>query len=205
MIEFFAPWCPACRHLNPVWEDFATWSLDLGIKVGQVDITSSPGLSGRFMITALPTIYHVKDKQFRPYRGPRSKDDFLLFIEEKRWQSIEPISTWYSPDSLLMGGISGFYRISMEMRNLLTVLTDTYGIPVWATYLLCGGVTIAFGLALGMFLVICIDFFYPQKPFPRTDRTDTRDTNRTNNDDETEDLEDDLEEDINKADTKKTK
>lgn len=47
----FAPWCPACRSLQPVWEDFASWSRDLGIQVGQVDITSSPGLSGRFMIT----------------------------------------------------------------------------------------------------------------------------------------------------------
>lgn len=49
----FAPWCPACRSLQPVWEDFASWSNDLGIKVGQVDITSSPGLSGRFMITGI--------------------------------------------------------------------------------------------------------------------------------------------------------
>lgn len=39
------------RSLQPIWEDFASWSNDLGIKVGQVDITSSPGLSGRFMIT----------------------------------------------------------------------------------------------------------------------------------------------------------
>ena len=53
----YAPWCPACRALEPVWKDFATWSDDLGIKVGHVDVTMSPGLSGRFMVTALPTIY----------------------------------------------------------------------------------------------------------------------------------------------------
>jgi thiol-disulfide isomerase/thioredoxin len=47
----FAPWCPACRGLQPVWEDFSSWGRDLDIKIGQVDITSSPGLSGRFMIT----------------------------------------------------------------------------------------------------------------------------------------------------------
>ena len=29
----------------------------MGIKVGQVDVTASPGLSGRFMVTALPTIF----------------------------------------------------------------------------------------------------------------------------------------------------
>ena len=53
----YAPWCPACRALEPVWHDFATWGDDLGIKVAHVDVTTSPGLSGRFMVTALPTIY----------------------------------------------------------------------------------------------------------------------------------------------------
>lgn len=57
MKSSYAPWCPACRALEPVWVDFASWSDDLGIKVGHVDVTTSPGLSGRFMVTALPTIY----------------------------------------------------------------------------------------------------------------------------------------------------
>ena len=52
-----APWCPACRGLQPIWDDFAGWSEDLDIGVGQVDVTTSPGLSGRFMVTALPTIF----------------------------------------------------------------------------------------------------------------------------------------------------
>lgn len=52
-----APWCPACRALQPIWEDFSGWTEDLEIGVGQVDVTSSPGLSGRFMVTALPTIF----------------------------------------------------------------------------------------------------------------------------------------------------
>jgi hypothetical protein len=43
--------------MQPVWEEFSGWSKDLNIKVGQVDVTQSPGLSGRFMVTALPTIF----------------------------------------------------------------------------------------------------------------------------------------------------
>lgn len=53
----YAPWCPACKGLQPIWKEFATWAPDLDIKVGQVDVTTSPGLSGRFMVTALPTIF----------------------------------------------------------------------------------------------------------------------------------------------------
>ena len=56
-LSSFAPWCPACRGLQPTWEDFAGWSEDLEIGIGQVDVTTSPGLSGRFMVTALPTIF----------------------------------------------------------------------------------------------------------------------------------------------------
>ena len=57
MLEFRADWCPACRDLQKAWNSFADWSKDLNIKVAEVDVTSNPGLSGRFLVTALPTIY----------------------------------------------------------------------------------------------------------------------------------------------------
>nr|KAF6394065.1 thioredoxin related transmembrane protein 1 [Pipistrellus kuhlii] len=59
MIEFFAPWCPACQNLQPEWESFAEWGEDLEINVAKVDVTEQPGLSGRFIITALPTVYQM--------------------------------------------------------------------------------------------------------------------------------------------------
>lgn len=57
LIFSYAPWCPACKSLAPIWKEFSTWSEDLDIRVGQVDVTTDVGLSGRFMVTALPTIY----------------------------------------------------------------------------------------------------------------------------------------------------
>ncbi|KHN80852.1 Thioredoxin-related transmembrane protein 1 [Toxocara canis] len=57
MVEFHAPWCPACKDLQKAWNAFADWSKDLNIKVAEVDVTVNPGLSGRFLVTALPTIY----------------------------------------------------------------------------------------------------------------------------------------------------
>ncbi|CDQ81560.1 unnamed protein product [Oncorhynchus mykiss] len=101
MIEFFAPWCPACQQLQPVWNEFADWGEDMGVNIAKVDVTEQPGLSGRFIITSLPTIYHCKDGVFRRYQGARTKDDLLSFIDEKKWQGIEPVSSWFGPSSFM--------------------------------------------------------------------------------------------------------
>lgn len=53
----YAPWCPACKALKNTWDDLSAHSKELFISVGQVDVTLCPGLSGRFMVTALPTIF----------------------------------------------------------------------------------------------------------------------------------------------------
>lgn len=161
MVEFFAPWCPACRGLQPTWEEFGGWSEDLEIGVGQVDVTASPGLSGRFMVTALPTIFHVKEGVFRQYRGARDKDSFISFVEDKKWQAIEPVSSWKSPDSLQMSMVSYFFKLSMVLRNVHTTLTEDYLMPSWVSYVAFALATIVLGGILGLLLVCCIDCVYP--------------------------------------------
>ncbi|XP_033236206.1 thioredoxin-related transmembrane protein 1-like [Drosophila pseudoobscura] len=41
MIEFFAPWCPACKNLGPTWERFARVAKDVKVEVAKMDVTSS--------------------------------------------------------------------------------------------------------------------------------------------------------------------
>ncbi|XP_046442699.1 thioredoxin-related transmembrane protein 1-like [Daphnia pulex] len=185
MVEFYAPWCPACRALEPVWVDFASWSDDLGIKVGHVDVTTSPGLSGRFMVTALPTIYHVKNGVFRQYRGTRDKDEFISFVEEKKWEQVEPIPGWKSPSSIQMSIVSGFFKLSMMLRNIHTQITEEHGIPYWGSYLLFALATIIVGAVLGLVLVFLIDCFYPAKvAVKRSDLNKASKQNEKDDDDE---------------------
>jgi len=167
MVEFHAPWCPACKDLQKAWNAFADWSKDLNIQVAEVDVTQNPGLSGRFLVTALPTIYHVKDGVFRVYTGPRDKNDFITFVEEKRWSMVDPVPSWKHPNSAQMGVVAVFFKLSMAVRDLHNHLVEEKGIPSWASYGLFAGVTLALGCVLGFFIVCIIDYVFPTGAFSK--------------------------------------
>ena len=61
MVKFYAPWCPACRSIEKEWSGLGAWAHNLADGpldgVAEVDVTQAPGLSGRFIITSLPTIF----------------------------------------------------------------------------------------------------------------------------------------------------
>ncbi|XP_055721435.1 thioredoxin-related transmembrane protein 1-like [Salvelinus fontinalis] len=165
MIEFFAPWCPACQQLQPVWNEFADWGEDMGVNIAKVDVTEQPGLSGRFIITSLPTVYHCKDGLFRRYQGARTKDDLLSFIDEKKWQGIEPVSSWFGPSSFMMNTMSALFKLSMFIRHCHNYLIEHLGIPVWGSYVIFGLATLFSGLVLGLILVFIADFVFPSRRF----------------------------------------
>ncbi|KAM6461690.1 thioredoxin-related transmembrane protein 1 [Liasis olivaceus] len=163
MVEFYAPWCPACQNLQPEWESFAEWGEDLEVNIAKVDVTEQPGLSGRFIITALPTIYHCKDGEFRRYQGPRTKSDFINFISEQEWKSIEPVSSWLGPSSFLMSSMSALFQLSMWIRHCHKYFTENLGIPNWGSYAIFAFVTLFLGLLLGLIMVFLADCMCPSK------------------------------------------
>ncbi|XP_059209838.1 thioredoxin-related transmembrane protein 1 [Centropristis striata] len=169
MIEFYAPWCPACQQLQQTWKEFAEWGEDMGVNIAKVDVTEQPGLSGRFIITSLPTIYHCKDGVFRKYQGARTKDDFLSFVDEQKWRAVEPVSSWFGPSSFLMNSMSALFKLSMFIRRCHNYMTEHLGIPVWGSYVIFGLATLFSGLALGLLLVFIADFVFPSRRFSSPD------------------------------------
>lgn len=161
MMEFHAPWCPACKDVQKAWNAFADWSRDLNINVVEVDVTTNPGLSGRFLVTALPTIYHVKDGVFRLYSGPRDKDDFISFIEDKRWTLIDSIPSYKHPDSVQMAIVAAFFKVSMSVRDFHNYLVEKVGIPSWLSYAMFAVITLTLGCILGFIIVCIIDYVFP--------------------------------------------
>ncbi|XP_028294810.1 thioredoxin-related transmembrane protein 1 [Gouania willdenowi] len=169
MIEFYAPWCPACQQLQSVWKEFADWGEDMGVNIAKVDVTEQPGLSGRFIITSLPTIYHCKDGAFRKYQGARTKDDFLSFVDEQKWKAVEPVNSWFGPSSFLMNSMSALFKLSMFIRRCHNYMTEQLGIPVWGSYVIFGLATLFCGLALGLLLVFIADYVFPSRRFSSPD------------------------------------
>lgn len=163
MIEFYAPWCPACQNLQPEWESFAEWGEDLEVKVAKVDVTEQTGLSGRFIITALPSIYHCKDGEFRRYVGPRTKKDFINFVSDKEWKNIEPISSWFGPSSVLMTMMSALFQLSVYIRTSHSYFVHDLGIPAWGSYLVFAFATVLSGLLLGLCMIFVADCLCPSK------------------------------------------
>lgn len=42
----------------------------------------------------------VKNGVFRQYRGSRDANSFVSFVEDKKWEKIDPVSKWKAPDSV---------------------------------------------------------------------------------------------------------
>ncbi|NXR68867.1 TMX4 protein, partial [Rhadina sibilatrix] len=146
----YAPWCPACQQIEATWESFAKESERLGITVGKVDVTQEPGLSGRFFVTTLPTIYHANDGVFRRYRGSRTLEDLQGYILERKWEAVEPVAGWKSPSSIMMHGMAGLFHFSGWIRQIHNYLTGTLGVHVWISYAIFILATLLIGLLLGL-------------------------------------------------------
>lgn len=168
MFDLYAPWCPACKNLQPEWRKFAEWSDDLNINVASADVTANPALSGRFMVRGLPTIYHVKDGVFRIYNGPREHTALINFIEEQGWKAVEPVSRWLAPDTLQMSFLAYSFRISMTLRDIHNHLVDNVGLPYYVSYMIFALCTVTLGTVLGLMIVFIIDLFIPAR-YPSAD------------------------------------
>ncbi|XP_009586069.1 PREDICTED: thioredoxin-related transmembrane protein 4, partial [Fulmarus glacialis] len=159
----YAPWCPACQQIELTWESFAKESEHLDITVGKVDVTQEPGLSGRFFVTTLPTIYHANDGVFRRYRGSRTLEDLQVYVLERKWEAVEPVAGWKSPSSIMMHGMAGLFHLSGWIRQIHSYLTGTLGIHVWISYAIFILATLLIGLFLGLILVLISDCLCPSK------------------------------------------
>ncbi|KAI0216565.1 Thioredoxin-related transmembrane protein 1 [Lamellibrachia satsuma] len=165
LVKFYAPWCPACRTLSPIWHNIAGWCADVNIKIGQVDITKNPGLTGRFMVKSLPSIYHIKDGDFRIYHGLRDEYELISYLDDKKWEQQQPLAWYRKPTSVTMASLGMFFQAAMTVRDIHEKLTSDIGLPAWVSYSMFAFLTVVLGFLLGV-AVVCLCDFFIDKVFP---------------------------------------
>lgn len=92
----------------------------------------------------------MKNGEFRQFKGNRGIKDFLDFIEEKQWESIETVSAWQNPGSIQMGILGYFFKVSYMMKDYHKILTEDYKFSTWVSYAFFTAVTVIVGGVLGL-------------------------------------------------------
>ncbi|KAI8973618.1 thioredoxin-like protein [Mycotypha africana] len=91
LIEVYAPWCPHCQNLAPVYQRLgeivqeANHKDDTGIVIAKMDGTTNDiPLSAGFQVNSYPTIklFKAETNEMIDYTGPRTLRDFGKFILE---------------------------------------------------------------------------------------------------------------------------
>ncbi|KNE72352.1 protein disulfide-isomerase domain [Allomyces macrogynus ATCC 38327] len=71
LLEFYAPWCGHCRHLEPIYDQLGK-ALAGKMNVARIDADLDAALGSRFGIKGFPTIKLYRGGQTVEYRGPRT-------------------------------------------------------------------------------------------------------------------------------------
>lgn len=187
LVKFYAPWCPACQSLSSTWEVIAERVKEFNVNVAGVDVTNNPALSGRFFVTALPTIFHIKDGVFRQFKQARSEAVIYDFVAKAKWQEVDPVPWYQSPTSVHMSFLGMFFRFSMAIRDLHTTMMTDYGIPVWGSYVIFAVATILLGLFIGLLIVCLCDLREPTRVLPRKPLVNKKNEEPVETDDEDDD------------------
>lgn len=61
-------------------------------------------------------IFSVVNGEFRQYKGSRDINSFTSFVEDKKWEQVEAVPGWKSPNSIQMGVVSSFFKLSQLLR-----------------------------------------------------------------------------------------
>jgi protein disulfide-isomerase A1 len=86
-VEFYAPWCGACKSLAPEWEKLATLAKEhnLNIPIAKVDAIAEETLARSHDIRSFPTLklFRGHETAVAPFQGARSADKMLAWLLDR--------------------------------------------------------------------------------------------------------------------------
>ena len=45
-------------------------------------------------------IFSVRNGEFRVYRGSRTENDIISFVDDQKWKEVEPVPWYFSPSAV---------------------------------------------------------------------------------------------------------
>jgi len=89
-VEFYAPWCGHCKQLAPIWDKLGEhYKNNESIVIAKMDSTANEVEDVK--VQSFPTLKYFTKGQVIDYKGGRTFDDFVKFIESGgTLQSSEP-------------------------------------------------------------------------------------------------------------------
>jgi thioredoxin 1 len=81
LIDFTAAWCGPCKLLSPIVEKLAD-ELEGRVKVGKLDIDTSPNVTARYGIRGVPTVMVFKNgERVGQHVGLTNRETLLKLID----------------------------------------------------------------------------------------------------------------------------
>ena len=90
-VDFFAPWCPHCRELTPIWNELAhKYRYNPRVTIAKVDCTSDPQLCQKLQIRAYPTLVMFKKGTKVDNYNNHRRVSFMEEFVERHLSSLGP-------------------------------------------------------------------------------------------------------------------
>lgn len=60
IVDFFADWCGPCKMMAPIVDELSS-EFEGTVKIGKLDVDSSPATTAKYRVMSIPTILFIKN------------------------------------------------------------------------------------------------------------------------------------------------